>query len=275
MRRLHPSSPRFLVDAVVVMLISSLLVVVLPLLSSTAVAAQQQTTDTSGNDNTDNNSAAGAIAVPTDPSICAIPYDKTKNLEYQVQASDSASSGSAPATTAAASSAAAVATTTFLFSISPCTNTTIVSPTGAVCGMGFAGWTERTPQHNATCMYLYTRNLTSDKSSTTIYATEEGTETLVVNWLCTGLQGDLDPTVQSVRKVTGNRTRREVTIQTKGCLLPDTGELRAGVIVAICVVAVFVLVVILSVVRAKCGGSSSSSSAASGGAVNGDYSAAP
>ncbi len=239
-----------------------------------AAAALTATALTTASD-TSNSSDAG---VATDATICRIPYKNMNSWSFTVDTSSSSSGENGGG--GGASGQSGSTTTTFLFSISPCANTTILSPSGAVCGMGFAGWTERTPQHNSTCMYVYTRNLTSDSSTKTIYATTSGDEVLVVNWKCTGLEDDTDPTKTRVLAVTGNRTRREVTIETKGCLDPDTSELRAGVIVAICVVAVFVFVVILSVVKTKCfGGGSSSGSSGSlgggGGAIGDGYHAAP
>jgi hypothetical protein len=244
---------------------AALSIAVVSVAAQATTAAETATTTTA---------AASSAADEPDPSICAIPYAKMKNLQFVAgSASSSSSSGSS-------SSSQSGSSTTFLFSVSPCENTTILSPSGSFCGMGFAGWTELTPAHNSTCMYVYTRNLTSHKSSVTIYATSDYSETLVVNWDCTGLEGDLNPNQKMVTSVTGNRTRREVTIQTKGCQRPDTGELRAGVIVAICVVSIFVLVVILSVVKAKCfGGSGGAGSGAgasqSSATYNDGYTAAP
>ena len=211
----------------------------LALVSASAADAQVTTTTT----------AAPAV-VQTDPSICASAYIPGLRFDN------------------------ATLQTWVLFSISACTRRAITAtPGGAVCGDGFAGWTEGAAPMNASCQYLYTANTSTGIATQTSYT--NGTYVLVVNWRCTGLATELDPARSEVTAVSGNRDRREVWLTTKACVQRND-DLKAGVIVAIVVVAIFLLVVIVSVVKAKCFGSGGTGGAgsASGDTVHNGYTAA-
>lgn len=266
-----------------------IIIIIITLSSSSSIIVNAQTTATTQVVPTTQPAAVTTTSSPsskvttTDESICAMPLFSSLKWTIPDQTQNTFKFTISPCQNT---------------TIWPPAASSKTAPGVSACGNGYGGWTEDKPQFNKTCQYFYetllsTPSPTNTSSSSPVPSPADGPNAniiknnptaasllktitahqtlyysstspttgllLFVSWKCTGLDGDLKPTDTTVIDVSGNSTLRRITIQSRGCREPDDGSLKVGVVVAICVVAVFVLVVIVSVLKAKCFGSSSSS----------------